>query len=131
MSCQQSQSILATASWGSQRGSAQPHLTRGWSSESSEFNKQEENGIKGPLSNIENRPLCWQGLRTKGCRLKPWGCWVCIGQMLRTGHRARVAHLLLLGRGKPPRGVMEIFFSQFNKRPEAQRGCVICPRSHS
>lgn len=72
--CQKSQSILGTASWGSQRRSAQPHLTRGWSSASSEFKRQKENGIKGPLSNIENRTLCWQGLRTKGYRLKPWAC---------------------------------------------------------
>ena len=74
MACRKSQGILATASWGSQRGPAQPQLTRGWSSESSEFNKQEENGIEGPLSDIEHRPLCWQGLRTKGYRLKPWAC---------------------------------------------------------
>ena len=74
VACRKSQGILATASWGSQRGPAQPQLTRGWSSESSEFNKQEENGIEGPLSDMEHRPLCWQGLRTKGYRLKPWAC---------------------------------------------------------
>lgn len=72
--CQKSQRTLGTAPWGSQRCSAQPHPTRGWSSASSEFKRQKEDGIKGPLSNIENRTLCWQGLRTKGYRLKPWAC---------------------------------------------------------